>query len=333
MNEEIKSRLDGVLAGPWADTADIYTNFISTPTESNRGYAIRSMTGNDTAALKLKKILRPHWQSPITSDKEAEIRNSLDEALSTLQLLELGVETGYFDVEDIREEATKRIDLWLGSEAARNYLVYYDFIGVRFLAGRLGIDLGLPKVTAPRINPKASVRFAAFRAQHLCWYEYEDLEAFLGLMDDYVYYDNEQQVFSRYLTTGNLRTKDDEMKAHFNTLKEGMVRFITLLSGLAAILEEEEHPYFGVFYSYWMAKFFGYKLQEDGYKVSGSSINWSAVALQMGSATADAEDSSGVELTPEEKLFMKEAWIGKIKKIRQMWDTTRLFIQQNLTRP
>ncbi len=52
--------------------------------------------------------------------------------------------------------------LW--SEGAQQFIRYYDYVTIEYLARRVGIT-GVRNVDPPPVNPEASTRFAIFLAQ------------------------------------------------------------------------------------------------------------------------------------------------------------------------
>lgn len=327
MKGEILSRLNGILKGPWAEGAITYTNFVQKLTAEEKDY-LRPYNANK----RLSKVLRKHWEEPIESQKEIAVRDSLDEALSTLQLIELAIETGYLDAREIEDHAIDLLNQLLRYEAAKKYVSYYDFIGVRFLAARFKYDLGLPIVVPPEINAKAAVRFAAFRAQHTLWYESEDLDNFLGLMDDYHYFydtpEAEQRRFRDYVKNGN-EPSDEKLSRYLQSTKKGLRFFVVLMSDLLGILKEPEIPFFGIFYSYWMMKFTGYDLTEKGYKAK-EGVDWSKVALSL--EYEYPNDASENIVGSKENDHLKASWITRIESIKKAWEMTRNLIQESITR-
>lgn len=313
MKSEATFRLESILQGPWSKKASAYENFIA------------DLSGKTGIDRKMNMVLRPHWEEEdgITSKKELVIRDSFDEALSELQLLELAVETGYLHLDDIKDIAKKRMQQLLISEAAKKYLVLYDFVGVRFLADRIGVDLGLGKVVPPMPNEAAAVRYSVFLSQHMLWYEDEGLDDFLGLMDDYFYYEDEQKLFLSYLRTNRVNTDDEEMQEYLEDLKSGMFHFIILLSDLFGVLEEKEIPFFGIFYSYWMAKFFGYDLTKRGYVKKRSQTDWSSYIDKMNKPVLNNDD----DYNAKDLNLIKKTILSRVEVIRNAWDLTRHFIQ------
>jgi hypothetical protein len=309
---ELASRLENILQGPWAEEAKPFLEYIS-----GKGNVKKP------SEEALKKLLRPHWKKEI-SGNEAYLRNAFDEALSELQLIELAVQTGYLPfTPEVKTETLGKLKYLLSSDAAQQYIGLYDFIGVRFIGSRAGFLLHLRDVVPPSINAKAQVRFSAFLSQHRSWYESENLDLFLGLMDDYIYEDDDDKYdFARYLETGKI-PKDEDRAQLFEDLKSGMFEFIYKLSDLFSILERDEIPYFGIFYSYWLAKFFGYDLGDKGYEES-DDYEWAELA--KATTPPHAERATGEK---EDEKIMRDT-IKRIKTIQNSWNLTSRFVAKHV---
>ena len=99
-------------------------------------------------------------------------------------------------------------------------------------------------------------------------------------MDDYQVLDYDEQsdkdVFSQYLTTKNGKFKNEAALWNFVV---GADQFVTRLSDLFETLSEDESSSYGIFYSYWMAKYFGDELGKRGYVRQHQLVDWSSALI------------------------------------------------------
>jgi hypothetical protein len=335
MNSERDGRLNRLLKGAWMPAAEVAEEFLRPPKGLvNRlirkdHISIQDLEAREEATAtkkrteKITQVLRAHWKSRkgVDDPEEIERRDSFDEALTLLQLLELGAESSYLrEAVVIRAGRTRLLSL-LWSKGARAFVKNYDYLGVRFLAARCDIDLGLPKVTPPRPDPQAQVQFATFLSQHQGWYGDSNLDWWLGLLDDYVneedeFKEPEDEAFHRFLRLAKLPCANPDVELRFNERAEGLNRFLFLLSNLFSFLPPEIAPLYGSLYLYWMAKFFGYELGEDGYTRDAELYyDWSRVA-------------SGPVLCATEAR--QEAVHEQVGIIRQGFQSTKSFVEKHL---
>ncbi|MGR6783059.1 hypothetical protein ACU6QH_00030, partial [Aeromonas veronii] len=75
-----------------------------------------------------------------------------------------------------------------------DYLYNYSYMGVIYLAQRVGVDLGFLPVELPPIREGSEGRFASFLSQHMLWYEDPVLDGWLGFLDDFQEYGDEDLV-------------------------------------------------------------------------------------------------------------------------------------------
>ena len=324
-HEEYDQRLSDICDGPWANGARKAQEFLepktdlSTLASSDREINLSSLSLSlEETDLKreseLLRIFRPHWEEPIDSREEMDLRNSFDEALVLPQLLELGIETGYLSVEGVRQFARRYLLSMLWSQGARRFVEAYDYITVGYLGKRVGIDLlriaGLPP------EPKASqeVYFASFLSQHATWSDDSSIQHWLQLLDDYCHFDNESSVFFGYLQTERLPEQlpwpAHHIVEHFLDLVIGVQRFVDLLGTLFVGLEDREKLSYGLFYLYWLAKFFGCERVEDGFVEVGRK--WGDALFGPIFIPAD--------LSPEQQANCRDRLGKGINAMRAAWE-------------
>lgn len=193
------------------------------------------------------------------------------------QLYELAIENRYIELDDIKQMVSDELTLLLWSDGARNYLETYGYASVIYLSQRVGIDLGIATGDLPDIRQGTEGRFASFLSQHALWYEDPVLDGWIGFLDDYQVLQNAQEsdkaVFQEFLDTERDVSAND---VTLWTFVAGADRFVTRVADLAASLSQDEKPSYGLFYAYWLAKFYGYRLTADGYVREPKMPDWSA---------------------------------------------------------
>lgn len=278
-HREQDERLKNLLSGPWVELARPVRELLL---ERKKGVAVsphdlRSEQLDPQLRLASKLIsplFRKHWPDGIEDDEEMELRDSFDEALTQLQLMEVAVESGYCSLEAVAPPAREQLAELLWSEGARKYLVHYDYLLVRYLAARLEVELGLDPVRPPRPDPEAEVRFATFLSQLKTWYADDDLELWLGFMDDYVQEEDEQVTFAESFRAGP-KSVSVRRQERFGALARGAEQFCRLTSNLFYLCRPAERPIYGLFHAYWLAKFLGYDLRDAGYVKDRDAYDWS----------------------------------------------------------
>lgn len=343
-HHELKKRIAFIDGGPWTTKAEEAWTTIALKS-SWKAIAKNSevidlenifMRQKSKRQKRLRKLLRaPKKTEPIIY-AEGIIRDSLDEALSRLQLYELAIECDYIPLAAVKERLRDDIVRLLWSDGARRYVQYYDFYLVAFLACRVGVDIGFP-CKVPEIKSGYEVRFAAFLSQHQTWYADPLLDGWLGFLDDYQTlksedYEDEadKDVFYRFMTT----TKKEfcEQSALLN-LVAGAERFLAQLSELNLNLTAEQRPYFGSFYGYWLARFYGYDSTKKGIKRLRRFPDWSKVILgskrlkihrrKLFIAQSGLDDNKKMDLAMREYETLLEA---ANDDVRTFWKKTRNFL-------
>src|SRR6266436_365570 len=108
--EEFYQRLKNLDQGPWIEKALEAKRYLEPKTDlsllinSNEPITLdklnKILVREDLQREReLAELLRAHWDKEIESDHEILLRDSFDEALSFLQILELAIETGYIPVQ------------------------------------------------------------------------------------------------------------------------------------------------------------------------------------------------------------------------------------------
>lgn len=286
-------RVDEIFAGPWAKDAE--------PAEA----WLRSLKG-DAGKKDLKKVLKPHWEA-VPSARADELRASFDAAFTALQLADLAIMTKYVRREDIETPARMAFDRLLSTASARRFVDDYDYVGVRYLAARLDIDLALVPVRPPE-PVAAPTLFASFLAQFRDWYEDPELETWLEFLDDFVMKVGEAEQFNTYLRVGK-RPKDEETAERFDELLAGLDVFLTNLYDIFAVIPIEKRPIFALVHIYWIAAFFGYELENGRY--ARNYINWQPAAAK----------------TPLVTGARRALWNSSLETLQDVWREARALVE------
>lgn len=276
MASEVQQRIDFLKSGEWVKRGNVAWDRIGTPPKSSKERKSDSETQRE-----LRDLLRPHWKGRRIVRKEGLVRDAFDEALTIYQLYELAIENQYISVDDIKEQVQQELTNLLWSEGARDYLYNYSYIGVIYLAQRVGLDLGFLSVKLPQIREGSEGRYASFLSQHMLWYADPVLDGWLGFLDDYQEYGDEdmsdKEVFWTFLRTRHRKFEDE---AALWAFVAGADRFVTRLADLARMLDVEEWPSYGLFYGYWLSKLYGYDLMDSGYERDEEQVDWSKAILE-----------------------------------------------------
>lgn len=155
----------------------------------------------------------------------------------------------------------------------------------------------------------------------------------MRFLDDFVEENDEQTVYYKFLTSGRRPAK--HRVERFARLSAGLVRFVTSLADLFDLLDDGEDERYGVFYAYWLAKFFGYKLGEAGYV--RDKAYWSATRNWAAAARASPVFRTEVEDFPADARRLEVAegdgantpvagWQANIDTLDRAWEATRRFM-------
>ena len=265
-----------------------------------------------------RRFLRSHFGDAITDRDEQEVRESFDNALEELQLLELAVACGFLTLEAVRSIAEPEFAALISSEPACEYLKIYNYVPVRYLAARLGIELGLGEVRPPAINHDAEVRFAMFLAMHYEFTASAAIRRFTRFMDDFVVGPNRiGAVFlkRRIESGGNALSGNDEAVVAEGCL--GLVQFVEMLGDFFLQVPVHDQPYFGLAYSYWLSHFFGLRRTADRYEERGVSFEKVGFPTAVLGAGFDAD-----AVNAESKRFQQG-----LETLKTVWDATRELIE------
>lgn len=275
MVSEVQERIDFLNSGPWIDRGRGAWDRIGKLPKSAKERAAGSTTQGE-----LKTLLRPHWKKAIIR-REGLIRDAFDEALTIYQLYELAIENQYLSVNDIKDRVHNEMTNLLWAEGARAYLLNYSYVAVIYLAQRVGVDLGFKPILLAPIREGSEGRFASFLSQHTLWYADPILDGWLGFLDDFQEYGDEdksdKEVFWDFLRTTQSKFEDGPALWAFVA---GADRFVTRLADLARMLSDEEQSSYGLFYAYWLSKLYGYDLTDDGYVPDDDQEDWSKAILK-----------------------------------------------------
>lgn len=298
MNAEHQARLAGIGRGPWRQASQL---------------ARAAIPRIETATAS--RYFRFH-DVPVNDPREIEFRESFDEALEELQLLELAVMCGYLPLEIVEPEARNAFATLLAMPQARKYLIHYDYVLVRFLAARLREDLGLPPVNPPSVEPGAAIRYAAFLAAHMDFARSPAIEKFTRLLDDYHY----GRVGAALIKRGLAGIRPELTLAeqqHYDEALVGFFEFLQLLGDLFTGMESNHLPLFGSNYGYWLGHFFGERREGSAYVNRGFSFG----DVQIDDAFFPAGVHAEIRRAEQGRA------IARIAVLRDTWQATRILLE------
>jgi len=323
--EELKARLEGLADGPWTHEGTLARKKLRLPDISFTTLARNSQIDLTNLTLSaralalqrsLEKPLRPHWVKAIEDKQEMKFRASLDSALTYLQLIELAVETGYLQLEQLPADVKENLIELMWASPVRNFIQTYDYTTVEFLAQRLGV-ISTSRQTVPEADPKGSVKFAAFLATHRQVERDNLIGAWLSFLDDFIQQEDEQNKFYEFLIG------DDSKKSkRFTTLVAGARSFVVLLADFFVLTDNVSKGRFALFYSYWFAKMYGFELGKRGYvknrEIWGSKDSWAMALLRYFVHRGEADGEGSVAADDAKRIahaifLLMRAWEAALR--------------------
>ena len=320
---ELRARLDGIQVGPWSKgfkkarkaLAPVDLDFVFDPAPLALQKVVLSNV-NQRKSAQLEKVLRPHYKgSAITDKKEIETREALDDALTIPQLYELAIQTGYLPVDSVKERSRSILTDLLWSAPARLFVEAYDYVAIPMLAERVGIS-GFPSTNPPEPSPKSALRFAGFLAHLRAFYNDDQIDTWLGFLDDYVVEHNEQGLVWRYLH----RKRRDPPK-RLPELLTGCQHFVRSLATAFHVLNNDELGRYGLMHSYWLQKFFGYERNERGQfvkdiEVWGKKDSWAQTFLE-------APSMVWPDIESEIQNLVRQQFFQQVKLLQRVFNAVR----------
>ncbi|MBZ9648179.1 hypothetical protein K9B33_11520 [Sphingobium sp. 3R8] len=267
----------------------------------------QTISADEARLLHLSRALRFHWDEPV-EEELFELRDSMDEALGFLALQELSIATGYLPLEEAWADARRRLAATLWPAAARGYVDGYGFIGVRMLAARVNVELGLPALQPPEPLPNGAIRFAGMLSELRIWYEDGPIDIWLSILDDFALSDLDKLDFSEALKNA----RPDHVAPDISFALLGAATFLSRLANLFDIMPAAERPLYGIYFSYWLAKFFGRSFDGGRFKRLPDEPNWPQLFSQS-------------RLIPTDR---RADIIGDVAILRATWTATYTLIEK-----
>lgn len=310
---EIQERVYALWHGPWIEKGDVALALLKPPYPGLSVGADGSLdlrgnvqVGlNDAQIDSLSYALRPHDEDNEIEARFTPFRESLDEALGHLQLIELAIATGYVQVGDINRMVRDRIVNLLWSAPAKQYSQAYAFVLLRSLAARVDVRLFDTVVTPTEPIEDGDIRFAAFLGELTTWFDFKELDDFLNMLDDY-----EPGGISSATLAKTVKAAKEFSPEQLHLLV-GADAFLTKAATIFGPLGEAERPLYGGYLSYWIARFFGYELKGARYERIEWRVDWSKCLLADGL------------LSEEGRAVYSEA----IEELKRTWEVTRQHIE------
>jgi len=325
MVTEVRQRINFLKSGPWIERGESAWDRIGTPPKSSK----ERMAGSEKQR-DLTNLLRPHWKGKPIVRKEGLVRDAFDEALTVYQLYELAIENQYISVNDIKADVEQELTNLLWSKGAREYLYNYSYIGVIYLAQRVGVDIGFLPIKLPPVQEASEGRFAAFLSQHMLWYADPILDGWLGFLDDYQEYGDEnlsdKEVFWAFLRSKQRKFDDEPALWAFVA---GADRLVTRLADLARLLVEAEWSSYGLFYGYWLSKLYGYDLTDDRYVLDEEQADWSKAILESKRIAHVIDQSKHGEESGANPQGLLDTFKLRDEIVRELWAHTVAHLNSN----
>jgi len=296
MTDEQRARLEDIQTGPWRQMSELARQRLS------------ALSTDD-----LKRYLRSHYGDEIKDKADLDFRQSFDQVLEEIQLLELAVACGFLPLDVVRPAVEPDFTALLSSKPARAYVKLYDFVPVRYLAARLSIDLDIGPSQPPPINPHAEVRYAVFLATHYEFITSARIELFTKYIDDF--YFGKRRIDAGFLKRWIAGEQPSDLIADEQQVVGngylGFIQFTETLGDFFLQLPDPERPYFGLAYGYWLSHYFGLRRPRGRYELLGVSfedvrIAPSLLAIDSKSDGAQAESKR----FQERRTTLKSAWEG-----------------------
>jgi hypothetical protein len=276
--DEITARLAAIANGPWNKAGKRAYKFLEPPAvvdeariQSREVLNLRNDRSSGKRSSKISNVLRAHWDKIVEDTAEINIRDSLDEALTTLQLWELAVSSGYLPLEAVRVPARRALANLLWSEGARTFIQNYGYATIPFLAERVGIQLGSARRSPPAPSTTGGQRFASFLAEIRAWETDRDLGKWLRFLDGFREMRGAGDQLKKLLSAS---APDPRYLSYLASLLAGAQTFRLRLSDFAETLEHDERPLYGSYFAYLLARFHGFLAGKEGYHPV--KTNWSA---------------------------------------------------------
>jgi hypothetical protein len=279
--EEVSRRLQQLSYGPWFVEGQLARDYLVSKISSKRRSAKRafqklladaeeheksirfekldSMMSGTKIDKGLVDIFRDHRGRPVTASRELNLRDSLDEALSYIQLLEIAVESAYVPLESVLTTGRAYLVRLLWARGSRQFVNTYNYTLVMFFASRVGVDLGLPVVHPPGINPRAELRFAAFLSYLTDLYQNDKVTEWLRFLDDYVVDKGEKSRLRSFLRSG-----EKEADGRNSALVAGALSFCECSYCFFGTLPKQDRSSYALFLQYWLRKFLESSAQRSG---------------------------------------------------------------------
>lgn len=366
---ELRARIRGLTHGPWVHESLVFSKLLETadPQIINASNTIsmksvymsidRKLRSRDTRTWT--KYFIPHWEAKngvIEGDEINCIRQSLDEALTYLQLLELAVQTEYLSVQNIRSIARRELVRLMWPKSVRRFALEYDYFLVMYLANRVGVDLELPSVSPPSTRNGSQLNFALFLDQLRRSYEDQFLTDWLAFLDGFDIdeietpaleddidendYEPDVRRLLRNIQKDRRSLSPSMYLSDSQRIVLGLRSFVLFLGDFFDSLDDGEIEPYALFYSYWLAKFHGFSLEKryqskrQQTRVAGVNTYWlGRVYEQCGTDWSKVVQNHSKLLTLEagkanhevEKLSV----LRRVNALRRAWSAAKSTIHRS----
>lgn len=257
-----------------------------------------------------RRVLRPHWEdrSEITHLEEIKLREQCGRAMQWLLTLELACSTEYLGLKDTKKRLTCDMHKLLALPAVARFIDDYDYVGVRFLASRLGVALcGLPDLPAPRPAPAAPDVIEMFLNTEIALRADAGVQAFLTVLEDFskplpVPHDRSDEVGAcrfRLWLRGKNTQLGQPAQEYGQGLARGAIRWCLdkaqLYKGRDLLIQTR----FAVFDFYWLMKLFGAEVTTSGL------VTYPYLAWFDDLCSRAADEDEATALIEAQKIFLQ----------------------------
>jgi hypothetical protein len=148
------------------------------------------------------------------------------------------------------------------------------------------------------------------------------LDGWTGFLDDYQVLnegETDKKIFSKFLKT---EQREFTNEAALWGFVAGADRFLTRIRDLSNSLSLDEKPSYGLFYAYWMPKFYGYVLAENGYVRNRKKIDWSEALQNSPRIRYYNAQSKKLEKDKASWVDSLEAFKESDRSVQEFWTIT-----------
>jgi hypothetical protein len=286
-HNELLARVADLQRGPWAIKGRRAVRILAPTTNFSLFDNADSRISLETLAQTLTpedRLRESHFDELLNSsaarerDREPRRRRvvtSLHYALTELTLLDLAVATGYLPVDTIRDQARTAVVRLLWSHAARRFVESRNYVGVKALTNRLGLEWFEP-VRIPEPARDSSVQFAMLLDHYRAWLEDKLVQEWVAFEEQYLRPDDVEELMS-LLGHGRRRRGTAQLRR----VAVGFERALIMLADLFAAHEDgnDIHALFGLVHLSELERLFSRPLLTDAPETAPTWMDLARLAV------------------------------------------------------